>query len=116
MAKRILIVDDDASVRRALARMLSVLGYETLQADGGATALRILSEASVDLVLSDYAMPKMNGVELVCELRLAGHRMPIVMISGTPGDVSDTTDIVALLGKPTEMAELQATLERALSS
>lgn len=116
MAKTILIVDDDTSVRVALGRMLSSMGYETRLADGGKTALLILSERTVDLVLTDFEMPKMNGVELVSELYNLGYRIPVVMLTASPGSVPNTRRITATIGKPIEMEELQAALEFALKA
>jgi PAS domain S-box-containing protein len=69
-AGTILVVDDDFDVREQTAASLEDCGYSVLEADGGPMALRILAEQHVDLLLVDYAMPGMNGAEVV---RLGRH-------------------------------------------
>jgi DNA-binding response OmpR family regulator len=63
---RILVVDDDPHAVEILTRMLEREGYECLSADGGGTALQILRENPVDVVLLDVMMPEMDGLQ-VCE-------------------------------------------------
>ncbi len=64
-SRRILVVDDEADVRALTAEMLEEDGHVVLVAGGGEEALRLLREAPVDLLLADYVMPGMNGVELL---------------------------------------------------
>jgi PAS domain S-box-containing protein len=69
-AGTILVVDDDFDVREQTAASLEDCGYRVIEADSGPVALRILAEEPVDLLLVDYAMPGMNGAEVV---RLGRH-------------------------------------------
>ena len=68
MADRILIVDDEASLRDALARILTAEGYEVRQAADGKEALGILEASSFDFLLCDLRMPVMGGLDLQREI------------------------------------------------
>lgn len=86
-AKRILIVDDEPRTRQGLRRMLESWGAGTvliLDADNGHTALRILDETAVDLLITDIRMPEISGLSLVERLRMNPAKpMPsIILISG----------------------------------
>jgi len=80
----ILLVEDDAALRRTSARMLSRLGFRVIEAEGGEEALRILADPSVrvDIVMSDLSMPGIGGVELYGKLRAHGDPRPVILTSG----------------------------------
>jgi len=82
--KTILVVDDFASVRFYHLSLLRQGGYETVTAGDGAEALAALENKSVDLVLLDLMMPKMNGIEFVQRVRASGRhaQLPILVITG----------------------------------
>ena len=81
---RILVVDDDPGVARALSDLLSLHGYSVLRADSGEEALDALQAARCDLVLLDIGLPGMSGVEACARIReLHGPSLPIVMLTGT---------------------------------
>ena len=111
---RVLVVDDDAAVRRSLSTALGRDGYEVLAADGGDAALAHLLAAGVDAMVLDVAMPEPNGLEVCRRLRARGDRTPILML--TARDLVD--DRVAgldagaddYLVKPFALAELRARL------
>ncbi len=86
--RRILLVEDDPTVRRATKRMLKLLGYDVLSAESGESALRLLAESdsNVDLILTDIVMRGMSGTELVVQLRSAKPDLPVLFMSGYPGD------------------------------
>ena len=69
MAKRIITVDDAATMRRLIAYTLRGAGHEVLEAEDGEDALRLLVGQGIDLVITDINMPKMDGIELVRRLR-----------------------------------------------
>jgi two-component system chemotaxis response regulator CheY len=67
---KILIVDDFATMRRILKNILKQLGFKNLvEADDGTTAWEILQEQEIDLIISDWNMPKMTGLELLKKAR-----------------------------------------------
>jgi PAS domain S-box-containing protein len=78
----VLAVDDDPIVLLNTAAMLADLGHEVLQAPSAAAALAILEERPVDLLLSDYAMPRINGAELVARAREIRPDLQAIIVSG----------------------------------
>ena len=82
MAKRIMTVDDSATIRTMLNLTLVHAGYEVVEACNGEEALAILAENSVDLLVTDLHMPNMDGIALASAARkIPGSRfMPIIML------------------------------------
>jgi CheY-like chemotaxis protein len=79
----ILLVDDDELVRVATGEMLADLGHATTQASSGEEALRTLRQhAAFDLMITDYLMPGMTGVELARIVRMAQPALPVMLVSG----------------------------------
>ena len=83
MAKKVMTVDDSATVRKVLEQSLQELGYEVVVAVDGQEALEIIQEEPVDMLVTDLNMPKMNGIELITAVRnIPGNRfMPIIMLT-----------------------------------
>jgi len=116
----VLVVEDDASVRRLCVRSLTTLGYRTLQAATGPEALRVL-EASpdVDLVLTDIVMPDgMSGKQLADEIARRWPEVCLVYMSGYTAHMLDEVDDSPsrqLLTKPFTIAQLGTALRSALN-
>jgi CheY-like chemotaxis protein len=114
---RILLVDDDPDAREVLVEGLRDAGYEVLEADSGASALTILRAGqSIDLLVTDYAMPGMNGVALVDEARmLRGESLKAMYVTGY-ADTSflDLGPHEMLLTKPFRVTDLIIGIEAAL--
>ena len=87
---RILIVDDDPDILDVLEITLGKEDYEILKARDGEEALRVIKSKPLDLVLLDYALPKMNGKEVCMEIKkdILLRHLPIIMVTGK-GEVSD---------------------------
>ena len=83
----ILVVDDEETVRNLLREFLEMDGHRVLQAEDGEEALDVLHRESVDLLITDMAMPKMDGLTLIHHLRQAGSRVKILAAAGW-GEVS----------------------------
>jgi DNA-binding response OmpR family regulator len=79
--KRILIVDDDGSMRELLRDILAPEGYAFLEATEGQEALSLLKKNKVDLVITDRSMPGMGGLELLGQLKTVHKNIPTLMIS-----------------------------------
>jgi two-component system, OmpR family, response regulator MprA len=77
----ILIVDDDAALRRALRRVLAANGFEVEEAAGGTEALAELRSRSFDLVVLDVMMPGRDGIEICEQLRAEGDGLPVLMLT-----------------------------------
>jgi CheY-like chemotaxis protein len=123
-SERILLVEDEVSVRRLAASFLTRLGYDVVQASNGLDALRLLERQSdVDLIISDVVMPEMSGGELVRRLRERGDETPVIYMSGYADDVMARSGVrrqrVEFIRKPFTQHELaqrvRQTLDRALS-
>lgn len=116
MNRRILIVEDDAAVRRSLAETLAEEGYDVSVAENAETGLSRLTQVEPDVVLSDVRMPGMDGVEL---LRLLKQRAPAIdVILMTAYDDMPTVvramreGAFEFLVKPLKAAELRSVLAR----
>jgi two-component system, OmpR family, response regulator ChvI len=79
---RILLVDDNANGLAARKTVLEELGHKVLTATSGADALEQFTAHKVDLVVTDYKMPRMDGLELIGRLRGQVPSLPIVLLSG----------------------------------
>ena len=109
---RVLVVDDDAAVRRAAVRMLTHLGCEVVAVEGAEQALCALADepSKLDLAMIDLSMPGVSGAELVARLRASGDRMPILVVSGLAAcDIQRQVsgERIGLLQKPYTIAELR---------
>ena len=109
----ILVVDDEELVRRGTAEMLRDLGHQVVEAEGGAEALVTLAaQPDIELVVTDYKMPRMDGAELARRICTGRPDMPILLISGYTG-VADPIEGLPRLNKPFGLAELADGLRRA---
>lgn len=95
----LLVADDSALARKIMARQLSQAGYEVHEAQGGASALLRLIEEPVDLVIMDFIMEPMNGLEVLQRIRRIRTplQLPVLMMSATrnPESVLRATDMGA---------------------
>lgn len=93
MNGHILIIDDEASLRQTLARILQRAGYEVTTAAGGNEGLALVSEHSFDLVYSDIRMPDMNGLELLKIIHTKFPDLPVVLFTAQP-DLNSAVEAV----------------------
>ena len=83
---RVLIVDDEAAIRRALRPPLSELGFQIHEASRGEEALQLLHSTQVDVVLLDINMPGIGGIETLRRIRAAAPRLPVLMVTVLDGE------------------------------
>ncbi len=105
----ILVVDDDEAVRATIARALAELGYPVSEAADGPSALDVVREGQVQLVVLDYVMPGMDGAETAREIAAIDPDLPIVFSTGHAALRalrSSTGDDVSVLEKPFTLDEL----------
>jgi two-component system, OmpR family, response regulator MprA len=115
---RILVVDDDRSVRDALRRALTLGGYEVDAAEDGRQALQRLTAGSPDAVVLDVGMPGIDGLEVCRRLRAAGDRVPVLMLTARDAVPDRVKGLDAgaddYLVKPFALEELTARLRALL--
>jgi len=115
---KVLVVDDEPSVRSALQRALALERYDVQLADDGQHALDILAEGVVDAIVLDVMMPRIDGIEVCRRLRAAGDRTPVLMLTARDAidDRVEGLDAGAddYLVKPFALRELNARLRALL--
>jgi CheY-like chemotaxis protein len=112
---RVLLVDDDILVSMGASDMLLDLGHIVTEAKSGAEALKILnSDLSFDVVITDYAMPHMNGRDLAHAIQKLIPKMPIILATGYAELPTGEAFTFERLSKPYSEKELAAALARAL--
>ncbi len=92
---KILTIDDEPIVRSNIAAFLEDLNFEVLQAEDGEKGLLLYKQEKPDVVLCDLRMPKVDGLEVLEEIRNNSPETPIIMISGT-GIVHDVVEALRL--------------------
>ena len=112
MAKRILIVEDEEMVRETLLYLLR--DYQVEAVKDGIEALEQLRRTHYDLVITDYRMPKMDGIELTRRIRLHNPHLPVLMITGDGPPNSFLEGVKLCLRKPFDLVELLKAVKRLL--
>jgi len=121
MSDVILIIDDEANLRRTLAQILREKGYAVLEAADGVQAVELLRHSTPDLIFSDWKMPEMGGEQILRYLRDDPHLALIPVIVITAFGSSDSAIEAVRLGaydfvtKPFDLDEISLTAERALA-
>ncbi len=114
----VLVIDDDVGVRRFIADSLEAAGYHLTAVGSGPEGLAALATGQHDLLIVDYAMPGMNGVDVVKEARRLHADLPIIMATGYAdmGAVQTVLDPSRILNKPFRIDDLTAAVQEALST
>jgi signal transduction histidine kinase/ActR/RegA family two-component response regulator len=117
----VLVVEDEAAVRRAVQRNLERLGYRVVAAHDGEDALRSAERLDgVDLLLTDVVMPGIDGPELACRLRERWPELPVLFVTGYSADRLARTGAVGsrdrVLEKPYHVGELTHTIRQMLET
>ena len=120
---RILLIEDDCSLRRALCLSLEKIGYTVFEANDGREGLKAYTAQPVDLVITDMIMPEMEGVETIRALRKLNPTLKIIAITGGGRGTADGyLHLAAQFGaakvftKPFELAELCAAAAQLLGT
>ncbi|MDT8316806.1 MAG: sigma-54 dependent transcriptional regulator [bacterium] len=116
--KKILVVDDDQSLRRVIEYNISEEGYDVLACDSGKKAMEIFKNNEIDLIITDLQMPEMGGIELIQQIRaLAPSAMVIVITAfGTVDTAVESMKLGAFeyITKPFNREELKIVVKKAL--
>lgn len=113
---RILLVDDDALVAMISVDMLEDLGHEVIEANSGKQALELLgANGSVDLLITDFAMPGMSGAQLIDAVRAQFPELPVLLATGYAELPSGKHEDIPRIGKPYTQPQLASEIARLLS-
>jgi CheY-like chemotaxis protein len=115
--ERILVIEDDVDVRTFLVDCLKMLGYRVTEASHGRAGLERLQADNPDLLMVDFAMPGMNGLEVIAEAKRSRPQLPMILATGYADvDVSkDRVEGYAVLRKPFQIGDLARTVKAALT-
>ncbi len=123
MRKKILVADDDASIREILAIQLARMGYEIVLAEDGEEAVAAYEKESPNLVVMDVMMPRLNGLEACQRIRALekklGKRVPVIFLTARDTTHDKTTAALSggdeFVSKPVSLQELRERVEAALN-
>jgi DNA-binding response OmpR family regulator len=118
MKKRVLVVEDDAAIRRGIVDALDFAGYETLEAANGTDGKRMAVRAGYDLMLLDLVLPGPDGLEILAETRTSRPTVPVIILTAR-GEESDRVKGLKVgaddyVVKPFSIKELLARVEAVL--
>jgi CheY-like chemotaxis protein len=119
MATHVLVVEDDRLNRNLICKVLRNEGHQVVEANDGAEALELLYAQRFDLVITDFVMPRLNGLKFVERLHPLRPRLPIIFITGYPSVISGKAildDVAEVIPKPFELNVLRSTVQRLLES
>ncbi len=113
---RVLVIEDDAEVRRVIVESLQLLGYAVSESPDGASGLEKLAGAPQDLLVVDYAMPGLNGVEVIARAREMVGNIPVVLATGYAdmAEVGRVLGTQSILIKPFDISTLGNAVAKAL--
>ena len=113
--KRLLLVDDESSVREAFRMMLEIDDHTVTEANNGAEALALFTQGEFDLVITDFEMPIMKGNELAVRVKKLAPRQPILMITAYGKELGDSENPVdSILNKPFTLDDLRGAIAKLL--
>jgi CheY-like chemotaxis protein len=111
----ILVVDDDALIAMSTVDMLEDLGHEVIEANSGDRALEILQQdRAIDLLLTDYSMPRMNGAQLAAAARQIRPELPVLLATGYAELPTASGKALPKIGKPYQQDQLAMEIKRVL--
>jgi len=113
---RILLIEDNAPLRKIAAKLLSAAGFDVLEAADGDSGIRLWREQGADLLLTDLHIGVPSGIQVAQELRAAAPALPVIIMSGSAvGDdelltATKLLGSVGILAKPFQRADLLAAI------
>jgi len=115
--KRILLVDDEASVRESFRALLQIDDHTITEAKNGAEALDLFTKGQFDLVMTDFEMPVMKGDELAVRIKQRAPEQPVLMITAYGKQLGDPENPVdSILNKPFTLDNLRGAIAKLLTN
>ncbi|MBX3127235.1 MAG: response regulator [Polyangiaceae bacterium] len=123
VVKTVLVVDDEADIRKMLKRLLTTRGYRVLEAERGLLALRLVKEHRPDLIILDAMLPEVHGFEIARRIKGSARygQIPIIMVSAVyrgwryAEDLKQSCGVDHYIEKPFRIADVMAAVESSLS-
>jgi len=117
--KKILIIDDEPDFIKVIKERIESWGFEVVSCEGGKEAMGILSKVRPDIIILDYIMPEMDGVEVLRHIRALDQKIPIIMFTAHP-DIkvikgTDALGVSAFIPKFSAYTDVQNSLKAALN-
>lgn len=113
MGRTVLVVDDDPNILEIVAVALEEAGYAVERAADGATALSLVDEREIDLVLADVVMPGLDGIGLARRLQERGQEAPVILMSAAAIRIDPL--LTPFLAKPFDLDHLIDLVDRSLA-
>jgi DNA-binding response OmpR family regulator len=112
MSTKILVVDDESSIREALSKVLQLEDYEVVTADNGQEAIEKIQSEKLDLLILDLGLPVKDGWDIVIWVAKVNPRLPVIIITGrwNQREIAEKMGADALLDKPLDMPCLLQTI------
>jgi CheY-like chemotaxis protein len=114
---KVLIADDDRTIRALLGDVLADMGHQVVAAENGAEAVELCLQESPDVVVLDFLMPKLSGLDALKRLRELGCRTPVVLLTAISDasirELGDAVQPDAILEKPFRRKAIERALEKA---
>jgi len=118
--RRILVADDNRTIRNAVSTFLGFMGFEVALAGNGIEALAAFLESSFDLVLTDLQMPAMDGLSLARHIKERSPSTPVILITGSDRETVrrkvERAPVDSVIFKPFRLKDLQRTVQGTLAS
>lgn len=118
--EKVLVIDDNKLILKYLKESIIKMGYDVLEAETGETGLQLIRAENPDLVITDFQMPGIDGLEVLARIRKSNATLPVILLTGF-GDVVLTIKSIQLgafdyLEKPVDLNKLKSTIHNALNS
>ena len=119
MKKKVVVVEDDASIRKTFFLILSP-DYQVYLAKDAEEALRRFRDAEIDLIIADLKLPRLNGIDMIAKFRKSGYKGEVILISAYPDlldpEALSNLDISHTFVKPLDLDALNRSILNLLSS
>jgi DNA-binding NtrC family response regulator len=119
MLNTVLLVDDNELFRIAIKEFLTLLGLNVVEAENGATGLKKAHEFDFKILITDYKMPDMTGIEMIRKMKEFKTSFKTIIITGYSSEISDVDrkelGITAVIQKPVQLDTLEKLVTRLLS-
>jgi DNA-binding response OmpR family regulator len=114
---RLLVIDDEPTVRKSMQMIAAIDGWETFTCDQFADVERVIRDNSIDVLLCDYRMPPITGLETIQRIRDADLSLRVIMISANPGEIDRSAvrklNVREILTKPPDVKDVRRVLAEA---